>query len=232
MVEYSKVNAKLFETQLKKLKTALKRKTGITLRMSSKMFDENNLPHELLLTARQETRLRNAFNNNMLVDIKLSRTQISKIIQSEGFLGSLLSKLAGPSIKFAVPLAKNILALLGIRAAASAIDAGIQKKIHGLGTITLIISNEEMNSIIKITQILESFNIFLEGVTKAVRNETKRQEGSFLETLVGSLGSILLGSLSSGKGLVRAGFGNKKGKGIVRDSYEKRNFIFNAASSF
>ena len=89
-----------------------------------------------------------------------------------------------------------------------------------------------MNSIIKITQILESFNIFLEGVTKAVRNETKRQEGSFLETLVGSLGSILLGSLSSGKGLVRAGFGNKIGKGIVRDSYEKRNFIFNAASSF
>ena len=89
------------------------------------MFNGNNLPHELLLTTRQETKIRNAFNNNMSTDIKLSKAQISKTIQSGEFLGSLLSKLAGPIMKVAVPLAKNILAPLEIAAAASAIDAGI-----------------------------------------------------------------------------------------------------------
>ena len=78
--------------------------------MSFKKFGENDLPHELLMTTRQKTKLRNAFNNNMSTDLKLSKAQISKIIQSGGFLGSLLSKLAGPLMKVAVPLAKNILA--------------------------------------------------------------------------------------------------------------------------
>ena len=92
------------------------------------MFNGNNLPHELLLTTRQKTKLRNAFNNNVSIDLKLSKAQISNIIQSGGFLGSLLSKLAGPLMKVAIPLAKNVLALLGITAAASAIDEGIKKK--------------------------------------------------------------------------------------------------------
>ena len=92
------------------------------------MLNGNYVPHELLLTTRQKTKLRNAFNNNMSTDLKLSKAQISKIIQSGGFLGSLLSKLAGPLMKVAIPLAKNVLAPLGITAAASAIDAGIQKK--------------------------------------------------------------------------------------------------------
>ena len=140
MAEYSKVNVKLTDTQLKKRKTAFKDKTGTTLRINLKVFDGNDLLHELLLTTRQKTKLRNAFNNNMSTDLKLSKAQISKIIQSGGFLGSLLSKLADPLIYVAVPLAKNILAPLGITAAASAIDAGIQKKIHGSGTTTLIIS--------------------------------------------------------------------------------------------
>ena len=87
MVEYSKVDAKLTNSQLKKLKTAVKKKTEVTLRMSFKMFDGNDLPHELLLTTRQKTKLRNAFNNNMSTDLKLSKAQISKIIQSGGFLG-------------------------------------------------------------------------------------------------------------------------------------------------
>ena len=128
MVEYSKVNVKLSDTQLKKLKTAVKNKRGTALRMSFKMFNGNDLPHELLLTTREKTKLRNAFNNNMLTDLKLSKAQISKIIQSGGFLGSLLSKLAGPLMKVAIPLAKNVLAPLGITAAASTIDAGIKKK--------------------------------------------------------------------------------------------------------
>ena len=109
MIEYSKVNAKLSDTQLKKLKTAVKDKIATTLRISLKIFYGNDLPHELLLTTRQNTKLRNTFNNNMSTDLKLSIAQISKIIQSGGFLGSLLSKLAGPLIKVAILLAKNVL---------------------------------------------------------------------------------------------------------------------------
>ena len=82
MVEYSKVNVKLSDTQLKKLKTAVKDKTGTTLRMSLKMFDGDDLPHEMLLTIRQKAKLRNSFNSNMSTDLKLSRAQISKINQS------------------------------------------------------------------------------------------------------------------------------------------------------
>ena len=109
----------------------------------------------------------------MSTDIKLSKAEISKEIQSGGFLGALLSKRAGPLMKVAVTPAKNILAPLGITAAASAIDAGIQKNIHGSGTTTLIIPNEEMNDIMKIVQALVDSNILLKGVTKTIKNETK-----------------------------------------------------------
>ena len=107
MVEYSKVNVKLLDRQLKQLETAVKDKAGKTLRMSLKMLNGNDLPHELLLTTRQKAKLRNAFNNNMSTDKKLSKAQISKIIEPGGFLGSLLSKLAGTLMKVAVPLAKT-----------------------------------------------------------------------------------------------------------------------------
>ena len=92
------------------------------------MFNGKDLPHELLLTARQKAKLKNAFNNNMSIDLKLSKAQISNIIQSGGFLGLLLSILAGSLMKVAIPLAKNVLAPLGNTAAASVIDAGIQKQ--------------------------------------------------------------------------------------------------------
>ena len=140
MVEYSKVNVKLADTQLKKLKTAVKNKTGTTLRMSLKMLDGNDLPHELLLTTRQKAKLRHAFNNNMSTDLKLSKAQLFKIIQSGGFFGSLFSKFAGSLMKVGIPLAKRALDPLGITAAASAIEAGFQKrKILGSGTTALII---------------------------------------------------------------------------------------------
>ena len=143
------------------------------MRMSFKMFHGNYLPHEFLLIARQKPKLRNTFNNNMLTDLKLSKPQISEIRQSEEFLGSLLNKLEGLLMKVAIPLAKNVLSPLGITAAASAIDAGIQKKVDGSGNTTLIISNEEMNDIMKIVQALEDSNILLKGVTKTIKNETK-----------------------------------------------------------
>ena len=96
--------------------------------MNLKMFNGNDLPHELLLTTRQKTKLKNGCNNNMSTDLKLYGAQISKIIQSEEFLGSLLSKLAAPLMKGAVSLAKNILAPLEITASALGMIVEIQKK--------------------------------------------------------------------------------------------------------
>ena len=143
------------------------------------MFNGNYQPHELLLTTRQKTKLRNAFNKNMQTDLKLSKAQISKIIQSGGFLRSLLSKLAGPLMKVAIPLTKNVLTPVGITAAASAIDAEIQKKIHGSETTTLIISNDEMNDVMKIIQSLEDSNILQKGVTKTIKMKQKNKKEDF-----------------------------------------------------
>ena len=85
MVEYTKVKVRLSDSQLKKLKDAVSNNTGTILRISLKMFNGNNLPHELLLTTRQKTKIRNAFNNNRSTDINFSKVQIIKIIQSDGF---------------------------------------------------------------------------------------------------------------------------------------------------
>ena len=132
MVEYTKVNVKLSNTQIKKLKDAVKNNTGTTLRISLKMFNGNDLPHELLLTTRPKTKIWNAFNNNTSTDVKLSKALINKIIQSGGFLGRLLGPLLKtglPLIKNIIkPLAKSVLIPLGLTATASAADAGIHKK--------------------------------------------------------------------------------------------------------
>ena len=160
MVEYSKINCKLINLQLNKLKKAVKSNEGVTLRLSTKNFNKNEVPHEFLLTTRQNTKLRNALNNNSATDIKLSKTQKkNKKIQSGAFLGKLLSKLAGPLMKVAMPLAKNVLEPLGLTAAMSAIDGSIQKKIQGSG-IKLIIEEEDMQDIIKIIKELENSDIY------------------------------------------------------------------------
>ena len=133
----------------------------------------------------------------------LSIAQINKIIQSGRFLGKLIGsllKIGLPLIKNVIkPLAKSVLIPLGLTAAASAADAGIHKKILGSGNTNLIISNEEMNDIIKIVQALEDSNILLKGVTETVKNETKEQKGGFLSMLLGSLS--LLGNLLTEKDL-------------------------------
>ena len=135
-------------------------------------------------------------------------------------------------MEIAVPLAKNVLAPLRITAAASAINAGIKKKIHRSGNTTSIISNEEMNDIMKIIYALEDSDILLKEVTKTIKNETEEQKGGILSMLLGTLGASLLGNLLTGKEVLRAGSGYKKGKGIVRAGSGKKNGIFNAASSF
>ena len=206
MVEYSKINCKLTNVQLHKLKKAVKSNEGATLRLGIKNFNKDETPHELLLTTRQNTKLHNAINNNSAIDIKLSKTQIKKLIQSGGFLGKLLSKLAVPLMKVALPLAKYVLAPLGLTAAMSAIDGSIQKKIHGSG-IKLIIEEEDMQDIIKIIKELENSNILFKGVSKTIENEIKEQRGGFLSMLLETLGAILLGNLLTGKGIMRAGDG-------------------------
>ena len=139
------------------------------------------------------------------------------MIQSGWFLG----KLFGPLLKAGLPLisnvikplAKSVLISLGLTAATSAADAGIHKKILGLGnTTTLIISNNEMEDIIKIVKSLEDSGLLLKGVTETVQNEVKEQKGGFLSMLLGTLGASLLGNLLTGKGIHRTG----KGKGIHR----------------
>ena len=136
MTQYNSLNVKLSNSQLNKLKSAIKSETEVVLRLSSNMIgdsdDKINFPHELLLTNRQVANLRKAFANYLSTDIKLSKTQISKMIQSGGFLGRLL----GPLLKTRLPLMKNVIKPLakrvlipsGLTVAASAADVGIHKK--------------------------------------------------------------------------------------------------------
>ena len=133
MTQYNSLNVKLSNSQLSKLKSAIKNENDVVLRISSNMVgnsnDNTNFPHDLLLTNRQVENIRKAFANHLSTDIKLSKTQLSKMIQSGGFLGRLL----GPLLKAGLPLmksvikrlAKSVLIPLGLTAAASAADAGI-----------------------------------------------------------------------------------------------------------
>ena len=178
------------------------------------MFNGNNLPHELLLATRQTTKLRNAIENNMATDIKLSKPQISKIIQSGGFLGKLL----GPLLKTGLPLLKSVIKPLGLLGLTAATSADVQKKKKKNTwfwsssdsvpkTTTLIISNKA----------LENSGVLLKGVTETIKNETKEQKGGFLSMLLGTLGASLLANLLTGKGIVRAGKGTvREGEGIKK----------------
>ena len=162
--------------------------------------DEANFPHELLLTDRQVSSIRKAFSKNSLADIKFSKIQLSKMIESGGFLGKVL----GPLLKTGLPLiksvinqlVKSVLIPLGLAAVASAADAGIHKKILGSGGhTTLIISNKDMEDLIKIVKSLEDSGLLLKGVTESVQNEIKEQKGGFLSMLLGTLGASLLGNI-------------------------------------
>ena len=129
MTQYNSLNVKLSNSQLNKFKSAIKNETEVVLRLSSNMVgdDETNFPHKLLLTSC----LRKVFANCLSTDIKLSKTQISKMIQSGGFLGRLLGPLSKTGLPLITnvtkPLAKSVLIPLGLNAAASAADAGIHR---------------------------------------------------------------------------------------------------------
>ena len=137
------------------------------------------------------------------------------------------SKVASPDKKSvgsgAIPLAKNVLATLGISAAMSAIDGSIKKKVLGSGATTLIISNDEMDDILKIVKSLENSGVLLKGVSETIQHEAKEQRGGFLNMLLGTLEASLLGDVLSkglsGKGVIRAGEGTiRAGYGSKRPS--------------
>ena len=119
----------------------------------------------------------------------------------------------------AVPLAKSVLILLGVKAAAT--DAAIHKNIFGSGVTTLIISNEEMNDIMKIIKSLEETGLLIKDVSKTIKNKAEEQIGRFLSMLFGTLGASLLGNLLTGNGTIWAG-----------ESMLEQVIIFNGASSF
>ena len=185
--------------------------------MIGKSNDETIFPHKLLLTNRQIANSRKAFANNSSVNIKLSKTQLSKIVRSGEFLGRFLAPLlkAGlPLMKNIIkPLAKSVLIPSGLIAAASAADAGIHKIILGSGTIKLIISNYEMEGTMKIVRSLEDSGFLLKGVSETIQHEAKDQKGGFLSMLLGTLGASLLRNMVAGKGK------NRAGEGIIRAGY-------------
>ena len=217
MVEYNKIDLNLTDSQLKKIKDAVKNKNGTTRRLGNENFNKNKLIRELYLTERQMKKLINKIENNMSTDIKLNKSQINKVIKEGGNLGRLSMSFLPKLIKPAISIGKNILAPLGLSAAMSATDASIQKKMYGSGMTKLIISNDYLDDLIKIVTSLEEHDILLEGTSKTIKNETKKQEGGFLSMLLGTLGALLLGNLLTGKGLYRTGKGMyRTGNGMYR----------------
>ena len=165
------MNVKLSNSQLNRLKTAIKNETDMVLRLSSNMIDnsddETNFPFKSLVTNRQVANLRKSFPNHTSTGIKLSETQLSKMIKLRGFLGRLL----GPLLKTELPLMKNIIQPLAksvlipleLTVASAAADAEIHKKISGSGhNTTLIISNEELEDILEIVRSLDDSGLLLE----------------------------------------------------------------------
>ena len=236
IAQYNSLNVNLSNSQFDKSKSAIKNETEVVLRLSSNMVGDSdskiNFPQELLLTNRQVVNLCKGFANYLSTDIKLSKTQIAKMIQSGGFLGRLLGPLLKtglPLLKNVIkPLAKSVLIPVGLTAAASAANVGIHKNIfrssdyhplpstlHNNNTI-LIISNDEMEDITKIAKSLEDFSLLSEGVSEIIQNEAKEQRGGFLSMLLGTLGASLLRDILIGLGI------NRAEEGIVRTGYRNK----------
>ena len=229
MTQYNSLNVKLSNSQLSKLKSAIKNETDVVLRLSSNMVsnsnDNTNFPNELLLTNRQVENIRKA------------------LVQSGAFFGRLLGPLLKtglPLMKSVIkPLAKSVLIPLGLTAAASAADAGIHKKILGSGhnnNTTLIISNDEMDDILKIVKSLEDSGVFLKGVSETIQPEAKEQRGGFLGMLLSTIGTSLIGDVLSkglsgrgviraGEGKIRAGYGSKMSS--LKENFDSYTTSFN-----
>ena len=145
----------------------------------------------------------------------MPKAQLTKM-QKGGFLRFL-----APLLKSGLPLLKSVIkpfGMLWLTAAASATDAAINKKILGSGTTTLIISNDEIDEILKIVKSLEYSRVSLKGVSETIKNEAKEKKGGFLIMLLGTLGASLLGNVLADKGVIRAG------EGTIRAGYGSKKF--------
>ena len=226
MTQYNSLNVKLSNSQLNKLKSAIKNETDVVLRLLSNIIDnsddETNFPHKFLLTNRQNANLCKAFANYLSTELrqKLNYVRCKEVFF--GRLSGLLLKTGLPLMKSVIqPLAKSVIIPLGLTAAASAADAGIHKKILVSGhNTTLIISNNEIKDILKIIKSLEDSGLLLEGVSETIKNEAKEQKGGFPSMLLGTLGAKLLGNMLAGKGVIRAG------KGTTGVGYGSKKSLF------
>ena len=171
MVEYERVNLKLSDQQIKKLKEAVKGNNGTTLRIGDKNFNKAYLLHELLLTQTQINKLKEKVENNMSTDIKLSKAQINKLIKEGGALGSILARFLPKLIKPATSLLTNVGLPFGLLAAMS----GIGKKMHGYGTKPAKFSNKDLDDMTKIVKALEDSDVLMKGITKTIKNDIKKE---------------------------------------------------------
>ena len=222
MANYQEVRVKLTNTQLNKLKSAAKNKTGTRKTLiNKKNFEDEELPHELFIT-RQTIKIRNAFVSNMPTDVKLSKAQISKILQSGGSFGSWLGNLGKKALtNITIPLARDNLLGLVSNLTSNAVNK-FKRKTSGKGVaragkeFSLLISNEDMNDIIKIIKSLEDPDKLIDGVTETVKHEikkNKKQGGEFLG--VASLVQPVISSVVkviTGRGIreVRRGYMDEK----------------------
>ena len=201
MTQYNSLNVKLSNSQITKLKSAIKNEADVILRLSSNMIgnsdDEANYPHKLLLTNRQVANICKAFPNHISTNIKSSNAQLTKM-QKNGFLRFL-----EPLLKSGLSLLKSVikpLGMLGLTSASSATDAAINKKILGSGNhTTLIISNDDMQDLLKIVQSLEDSGVLLDRITETVKNAVKEQKDGFLSMILDTLGASLLRDLLTKK---------------------------------
>ena len=188
------------------------------------------MPHELFLTTRQTTEIKNAFSNNMSTNIKLIKAQISKIIQSGGSFGFWLGNLGKKALRnIVISLARDNLPGLASNLTASAINK-FYTKISGKGAVkaekgfTLFISNEDMNDINKIIKSLEAPGVLIDGVTETVKREIKKQEGGFLGALLASLAASLVQPVISS---VVKGISGRRVRRAGR-AYTNENFYFHS----
>ena len=192
MTQYNTLNIKLSNSQLNKLKSAIKNGTKITLNHSSNVVrdskNEKNFPHKLLSTNKQVSKLLKAFTNNSSANKKLSKTQLHKTVKSGGLLGRRLEPLLKTRLPFVgnalKPLAKSILIQSELTAAASGTTAAIHRKMFRSAFTTLIISNEEMNDIMKIVKSFEEAGLLIKGVSKTIKNEVEEHKGEFIGVLL------------------------------------------------
>ena len=187
MTKYEEARVKLTNTQINKLKSAAKNKTGIILRINKEKFEDEELSHELFLKTRQTTEIRDAFRNNVPTDIKLSKAQMSKTIQPGGSFGFGLGNLGKKALtNVAIPLVLDNLPRLESNLTSNAINKfkikmwKWKRSCESRKEFPLFIPNEDMNDIVEIIKSLEDLGVLIDRVTETVKHEIQKQEGGFL----------------------------------------------------